>query len=207
MVDEVEELVDRYGLHDIAFLDDTFMLHRPRAGEISREIRERGIDVSFVTSSRVDMVRRSLLEDLRSAGMSTVYYGVESGCQRILNLMEKGITLKQAEDAVKAAKDVGVDVVTSFILGYPGEKPSEMDRTIDFSIKLDPDYSQYSIQPVIKYEKLGLSRETVMRKLVKAYIRFYSRPSYNEEAGEGLHQVLFKTILPPETRLHDRCFP
>ncbi|MBC7111804.1 MAG: B12-binding domain-containing radical SAM protein [Methanothermobacter sp.] len=230
VVDEVEELVDRYGLHDIAFLDDTFMLHRPRAGEISREIRERGIDVSFVTSSRVDMVRRSLLEDLRSAGMSTVYYGVESGCQRILNLMEKGITLKQAEDAVKAAKDVGIDVVTSFILGYPGEKPSEMDRTIDFSIKLDPDYSQYSIltpfpgapiyhelrkrnlldedwdkytviQPVIKYEKLGLSRETVMRKLVKAYIRFYSRPSYLLKHGYMIGvflKTLYRTYIEPK---------
>ena len=125
---------------------------------------------------------------------------------------------------------MGIDVVTSFILGYPGEKPSEMDRTIDFSIKLDPDYSQYSIltpfpgtpiyhelskrnlldedwdkytviQPVIKYEKLGLSRETVMRKLVKAYIRFYSRPSYLLKHGYMIGvflKTLYRTYIEPK---------
>jgi len=51
--------------------------------------------------------------------------------------MKKDITLQQAKDAVKAAKSVGVDVIASFILGYPGETPEEMDKTIDFSIKLD----------------------------------------------------------------------
>ncbi|MDI9618907.1 radical SAM protein [Methanothermobacter sp.] len=115
-VDEVEELTEIYGLHEIAFLDDTFMLHRPRAREIAEEIRRRGLDVSFVTSSRVDMVQEPLLRTLREAGMSTVYYGVESGCQRILDMMKKGITVKQSEDAVKAAKRAGLEVITSFIL-------------------------------------------------------------------------------------------
>jgi len=78
------------------------------------------------------MVNKSLIEKLRSAGLTTLYYGVESGSQRILDLMKKGITLKQAENAVKAAKDVGVEVLTSFILGFPGETQEEMDKTIDF---------------------------------------------------------------------------
>nr|WP_243687575.1 hypothetical protein [Methanobacterium formicicum] len=60
--------------------------------------------MSFVASSRVDMVDYNLLQKLKGSGMSTLYYGVESGSQRILNLMRKGITLKQAEDAVKSAK-------------------------------------------------------------------------------------------------------
>lgn len=230
VVDEVEELVEVYGLHDIAFLDDTFMLHRPRAREISEEIRRRNLDVSFVTSSRVDMVQESLLRDLRNAGMSTIYYGVESGCQRVLDMMKKGITVKQAEDAVRVTKKVGVDVITSFILGYPGEKPSEMDRTIDFSIKLDPDYSQYSIltpfpgtpiyaelksqglieddwenytviKPVIKYEKLGLSRELIQKKLVKAYLKFYSRPRYLLKHSYMIRvffETLYRTYIEPK---------
>jgi len=230
VVDEVEELVDVYGLHDIAFLDDTFMLHRRRAREIAEEIQRRNIDVSFVTSSRVDMVQESLLRDLRAAGMRTIYYGVESGCQRVLDMMKKGITVKQAEDAVRAARKAGVEVITSFILGYPGEKPSEMDRTIDFSIKLDPDYSQYSIltpfpgtplyaelrrqglieddwenytviKPVIKYEKLGLSRELIQKKLVKAYLRFYSRPSYLLRHSYMIRvflETLYRTYIEPK---------
>lgn len=55
--------------------------------------------------------------------------------------MEKGITLKQAEDAVKSAKNADLEVLTSFILGYPWKTEEDMNKTIDFSIKLDPDYS------------------------------------------------------------------
>ncbi|AXV37621.1 MAG: B12-binding domain-containing radical SAM protein [Methanobacterium sp. BRmetb2] len=208
VVDELEELVNKYKIRDIAFLDDTFMLNKRRAQSIANAIKERGLDISFVASSRVDKVDKKLLESLKQSGMATLYYGVESGSQRILNLMRKGITLKQAENAVKTAKNVGVDILTSFILGYPGETPDEMDKTIKFAIKLDADYSQFSvltpfpgtpvyyelksknlldtehwnrytvIHPVIKYEKLGLSKKIIEKKLAKAYLKFYTRPKY-----------------------------
>jgi len=208
VVDELEELANKYKIRDIAFLDDTFMLNKRRAQSIANAIKERGLDISFVASSRVDKVDKKLLESLKQSGMATLYYGVESGSQRILNLMRKGITLKQAENAVKTAKNVGVDILTSFILGYPGETPDEMDKTIKFAIKLDADYSQFSvltpfpgtpvyyelksknlldtehwnrytvIHPVIKYEKLGLSKKIIEKKLAKAYLKFYTRPKY-----------------------------
>jgi len=149
-----------------------------------------------------------------------LYYGVESGSQRVLDLMKKGITLKQAEEAVKAAKEVGVEILTSFILGFPGETSKEIDKTIDFSIKLNADYSQFSIltpfpgtpiyhelkekdlidtekwdqytvlKSVIKYEKLGLSKKMVERKLAKAYFKFYTRPKYLLK-----HRYMFKVIM------------
>ncbi|MGZ7135121.1 MAG: B12-binding domain-containing radical SAM protein, partial [Methanobacterium sp.] len=145
VMDEIEELIDKYQIRDIGFMDDTFMLNKRRANDIADEIKARGLDLSFVASSRVDRVDQSLLQNLKSSGMKTIYYGVESGSQRILDLMKKGITLKNAGDAVKSAKNVGLEVLTSFILGYPGETEKDMNKTIDFSTKLDPDYCQYSI--------------------------------------------------------------
>lgn len=224
VVDELEELVYKYGLKDIAFLDDIFMLNKKRAELIATEIKNRDLDVSFVASSRVNMVDRSLLESLKSSGMKTLYCGVESGSQRVLDLMGKGITLEQVKNAFKIAKGVGVDVVGSFILGYPGETAKEMDETINFSIKLNPDYSQYSIltpfpgtpiysmlkkedlldtenwdmytvlTSVIKYEKLGLSNKLVEKKLTKAYLKFYTRPRYIFE-HRGIFKLLLKTIF------------
>jgi anaerobic magnesium-protoporphyrin IX monomethyl ester cyclase len=91
------------------------------------------------------MVNKNLIEKLKRAGLSTLYYGVESGSQHVLDLMKKGITLKQTEDAVRVAKDVRVEVLTSFILGFPSETRKEIDKTINFSIKLNEDYSQFSI--------------------------------------------------------------
>jgi anaerobic magnesium-protoporphyrin IX monomethyl ester cyclase len=224
VADEIEELVHQYGVRDLAFMDDTFMLNKKRAGEIAGEIKSRDLDVSFVASSRVDSVNQDLLFKLKEAGMNTLYYGVESGSQRILDLMKKGITLEQAERAVKGAKEAGLKVLTSFILGYPGETAQDLDRTIDFSIKLDPDYSQFSIltpfpgtpiyqdlkkrglidtedwkeytvmKPVLKYEELGLSKEMVERKLTQAYLRFYARPRYLLKHRHML-KVMAKTVL------------
>ena len=208
VVDEIEELIDTYHINDIGFMDDTFMLNKKRASDIADEIKARDLDLTFVASSRVDRVDKSLLENLKSSGLKTIYYGVESGSQRILDLMKKGITLKNVEDAVKMAKDVNLEVLTSFILGYPGETEEDMNTTIDFSTKLDSDYCQYSIltpfpgtpiykdlieknlidnedwdrytvlKPILKYNELGLNKKLVERKLATAYLKFYARPKY-----------------------------
>ncbi|OPX57893.1 MAG: coproporphyrinogen III oxidase [Methanobacterium sp. PtaB.Bin024] len=233
VVDEIEELLYKYKLRDIAFMDDTFMLNKRRASQIAQEIEERNLDVSFVASSRVDMVDANLLMKLKKAGMSTLYYGVESGSQRILDLMKKGITLQQAETAVKSAKNVGLEVLTSFILGYPGETKEDLDQTIDFSIKLNPDYSQYSIltpfpgtpiyhelhkkglidtnnwdkytvlKPVLKYEKLGLTKKMVERKLAEAYLKFYSRPKYlmkHRHMISVIFQIILRSFVLPKLK-------
>ena len=208
VVDEIEELVDMYNIHDIGFMDDTFMLNKQRASDIADEIKARELDLTFVASSRVDRVDKKLLKNLKSSGLRTIYYGVESGSQRILDLMKKGITLKNVEDAVSMAKDVNLEVLTSFILGYPGETEEDMNTTIDFSTKLNSDYCQYSIltpfpgtpiykdlieknlidneewdrytvlKPILKYSEIGLNKTMVERKLAKAYLKFYTRPKY-----------------------------
>jgi anaerobic magnesium-protoporphyrin IX monomethyl ester cyclase len=223
-VDEIEELIDQYQINDIGFMDDTFMLNKRRANDIANEIKARDLDLSFVASSRVDSVNQSLLQNLKNSGLKTIYYGVESGSQRILDLMKKGITLKQAEDAVKSAKNVDLEVLTSFILGYPGETEEDMNKTIDFSTKLDSDYSQYSIltpfpgtpiynelkeknlidnddwdeytvlKPVLKYDEMGLNKKMVERKLAMAYLKFYARPNYLMK-HRHMFKVMFKTVM------------
>lgn len=208
VVDEIEELVYKYNVDTIEFIDDIFTLNKKRALEIAKEIRSRKLDINFVASSRVDTIDRELLIELKRAGLSTMYYGVESGSERILKLMNKRITLSQVEKAINETKNVGVNTLASFILGYPGETIDDMITTIKFSIKLDPDYAQFSIltpypgtpiyyelkqkgliatedwdkytvlDPVIEYEKIGLSKSIVSKMLREAYLRFYLRPKY-----------------------------
>lgn len=230
VVDELEELVYKYKVRDIAFLDDIFMLNKKRAEDIANEIKKRNLDINFVASSRVNTIQKSLLKTLKSSGMSTLYCGVESGSQRVLNLMKKGITLQQAEKGFEIAKNLGINIVGSFILGYPGETAREMEDTINFSIKLDPDYCQYSIltpfpgtpiynklkkekllesenwddytvlKSVINYEKLGLSKKIVERKLAKAYIKFYTRPKYlikHSSMIKVIMQTIYRSYIKP----------
>ncbi|ACL16013.1 B12-binding domain-containing radical SAM protein [Methanosphaerula palustris] len=221
VVDEVEELVSTYHVDTIEFLDDNFMLNRSRAIDIAHEIRSRGLDISFVASSRVNAVNRDLLMELKKAGLSTIYYGVESGSLRTLKLMNKRITLSMAEDAVRIAKDCGISVLTSFIIGYPGETYEDMNATIRFAIRLDPDYAQFTIltpypgtpifqelkknnllatedwdrytvlEPIIRYEAYGLTSRKISRKLKEAYLRFYLRPGYLFRRSGLLKTVLY----------------
>ena len=65
VVDEIETIIDNYGIHSIGFMDDTFMINKHRAQEIADEIKARDLDLSFVASSRVDMVDQNLLKNLK----------------------------------------------------------------------------------------------------------------------------------------------
>ena len=227
IVDELESVSGKYGIEYFEFLDDNFVLDRRRAIAVAREIRNRGLDIGFVASSRVDTIDRELLGELRSSGLNSIYYGIESGCQRVLDLMNKGIRVENAVDAVKDAKEEKVRVVGSFILGYPGETLEEMNETVRHAISLDVDMAQFSLltpypgtpiweslrkdglladcgfdqytvlDPVVDYEKLGISTKAVSRKLIEAYARFYLRPSYllrNPEIIRMAPRVLIKSL-------------
>lgn len=206
VVDEMEHLRRVYRVKYVEFLDDIFTLDKKRVVEICHEILARGLDMEWVCSSRVDMISKELMQTMRKAGCAMIYFGVESGSQRVLNLMKKGIKIEQAVRAVEWAKDVGIEAATTFIIGMLGETKDEIKRTIRFAQKLNPDYAQFSVatpfpgtELFAEARKRGLiqtedwSRYTVMkpimatgecsvkdlgRLLSRAYRVFYLRPSY-----------------------------
>jgi anaerobic magnesium-protoporphyrin IX monomethyl ester cyclase len=204
VVDEVEELVEQYRSNHIEFVDDLFILDKKRVKEICREIRERGLDITWVCSARVDTIDGELLKNIRDAGCTMIYLGVESGVQRVLNLMRKGTKVEQSVRAIKLAKEAKLQVVASFVLGIPGETWEEALETIRFAKKLDPDFAQFSLatpfpgtelyrvakekgllltedwtkytvlKPVMQTEELSEKR---LKKLIKkAYFDFYLQP-------------------------------
>ncbi len=143
VVQEVEELVNHYGFREIRFLDETFTADRERAMEIVRRFREKKLKFSWYISSRVNTVDYEMLREFKKAGCWAVLFGAESGVQKNLNTMRKGITLDQTRAAVKAAKKAGLKVYTPFIIGIPGETYEEALKTIDFAIELDPHYANF----------------------------------------------------------------
>jgi radical SAM superfamily enzyme YgiQ (UPF0313 family) len=208
VADEVALLHEKYGYSDVEFLDDIFTLDKKRARDFASEMRKRDFGVKWVASSRVDTIDRELMEDMKKGGLSMLYFGVESGSQRVLDLMNKRITLDKARAAFKTAKECMINTVGSFMFGYPGETLEEIKQTVKFSIELDPDYAQFTIltpypgtpiydrlkdsgllltedwdrytvlQPVIKYDIFGYTAPVLKRMLARAYAMFYLRPSY-----------------------------
>jgi anaerobic magnesium-protoporphyrin IX monomethyl ester cyclase len=139
IVDELEWLRDAHGADAFSFYDDTFTLDKKRALKICEEIRNREIGLPWDCQTRVSVVSKEILRQMRQANCQQVFFGVESGCQKILDAVHKGTTVEQNERAIKLAKDAGLFVSISVMIGYPGETKEMLQETIDLIRRAEPD--------------------------------------------------------------------
>ena len=140
VVDELEWLRDTFGAEAFAFYDDTFTFDVKRVIAICDEMKKRKVGLPWDCRTRVDKVSKELLTKLRSTNCQLIHFGVESGSQQMLNTMRKGTTVEQNARAIKWAKEAGISVAISLVIGYPGETPEMLKQTIDFMYKTKPDY-------------------------------------------------------------------
>jgi radical SAM superfamily enzyme YgiQ (UPF0313 family) len=145
VVDEIEQEVKTYRFKSIYFDDDTFNLGKDRVIKISRLIKERRINLPWAIMARADTMDYEMLEEMASAGLFAVKYGVESGSQEILDYSGKRLDLKKVEEIVKFTKKLGIKVHLTFTFGLPKETKDTIERTIDYALWLDPDSIQFSI--------------------------------------------------------------
>jgi anaerobic magnesium-protoporphyrin IX monomethyl ester cyclase len=139
VVDELEWLRDVHGAEGVSFHDDTLTFDRKRIMDICDGIINRKIDIPWGCSTRVDLVSKEILAKMGKANCNEVCFGVESGCQRILNAVKKRVSPDQCENAIKWAKEIGMFVTVSVIIGYPGETQETIKQTLDLVHKLEPD--------------------------------------------------------------------
>ncbi|HKZ39518.1 MAG TPA: radical SAM protein, partial [Candidatus Hodarchaeales archaeon] len=140
VVDELEWLRDEHRASAFSFYDDTFTYDKHRAIEICEQIKKRDIGVPWDCQTRVDQISEEILVKMRDANCQLVSFGAESGCQKILDSVNKKTTIEQNEKAVKMAKKVGLSVGISIIIGYPGETPGTLKQTFAFVRRTKPDY-------------------------------------------------------------------
>ena len=205
VVDEIEWLINKHDADALTFYDDTLTFDKKRIYSICDEIANRKIHRPWDCQTRVDQVSRELLAKMHKAGCQQVFFGVESGCQQILDAVNKKTSIIQNEKAIKMAKNEGLFVTISVIIGYPGETRDTLIQTLDFVKKVKPDdaylcvatpypgtelrklvekngwkmsldWSLYdTITPV--FENPDLSSEEIEKSRTKFYNSFYS-PTY-----------------------------
>ena len=122
----------------LAMIDDTLAADYGRAMELARAIKATRLKFTWFASACVNQVDKPLLQAFRDAGCWAVLFGAESGVQRNLNTIRKGIKVEQTRQAVRWAKEVGLKPITPFIFGIPGQTYEEALQTIDFALELDP---------------------------------------------------------------------
>ena len=136
VMNEVLHLVEEYGCRFFTFIDDTFTVFQDRTLKICDLIEESGIDMQWQCSTRVNTVNRDVLERMAQVGCTTVTYGIESGSQRILDSIKKGIALKQVRDAVRWALEAGIRVFCSFMIPHPEDTVETVMQTKKLVVEL-----------------------------------------------------------------------
>ena len=118
-------------------------------GEIDKDtfklLIEKRADISWKCETRVNLVDEELLQLMKRAGCYLIGYGIESGNQKILDVLKKGITIAEIERAVQMTRKAGIEILGYFMLGIPGEGEKEIRETIKFAKSLNIDYAQFSI--------------------------------------------------------------
>jgi radical SAM superfamily enzyme YgiQ (UPF0313 family) len=142
VVDEIEYLINEHGVREIGFWDDIFTLNRKWIHGFCDRLEEKGLDITWQCEARVDNVTRDMLMRMAEVGCHSIFYGLESGVQALLDNIKKETTVEQNRQATKWANEAGIDVRGSFMLAIPGETPELARQTIDFILSLD----LYSLQ-------------------------------------------------------------
>jgi radical SAM superfamily enzyme YgiQ (UPF0313 family) len=132
----------------IFFEDDTLTANKKRCLELAAAIRRAGIHLPWSANSRIDLDFETLSK-LKDAGCRELCVGFESGDQRTLNTMKKGIRTDRMFEFMKDANRAGILIHGCFIVGFPGETREHIQRTVDMAIALKPDTVQF--YPVMVY--------------------------------------------------------
>jgi radical SAM superfamily enzyme YgiQ (UPF0313 family) len=163
VVDEIEYMAENFGTKGIYFLGDNFTINKKRTIELCDQIRKSKQDIEWMCDSRADMISKDLLRIMKDSGCKTIWFGVESGSPRILDKINKGITIEQNIYAFKLCKKEGIQTACSFMIGIPSETLKEIDMSYKFAKKLNPDWCQFNIY--IAYPGSSLYDEVIEKGL------------------------------------------
>lgn len=193
------------GYNAITFVDDNFLADKKKAEAIMEYIIRQQYDLTlWIMDTRVDSADRHLYEKMRDAGVTNIFFGIESGNQEVLDFYNKKFTLSQVRHAVNLSKEMGFLVGGNFIIGAPIETKKHIQDIITFAKSLPLDtvifshfgypwgapiwreaVKQGKINPdeflVISDNTRGLAQfdaKTIDDYCMKAYRNFFFNPRY-----------------------------
>ncbi len=139
VVDEVKWLLERYEPDMVWMADDVFTIHHGWLYQYAAEMRRRGLKIPFECISRADRLNPQVIDTLADLGCFRVWIGSESGSQRILDAMERGVTIEEVRTAVELCKSRDIETGMFLMWGYEGEDLGDIEATIEHVKLSNPD--------------------------------------------------------------------
>lgn len=165
VINLIENAVNRFGIREFQFYDDTFTINHKRTLAICKMILERKLDIRFYVQARADCIDFEIVDALKKAGCFCVAIGVESGDEKILSMIGKGEIKEQFRMAAKVLKKAKMPFLASYIIGHPSDTHESIRATLDFASELDADESKFMI--ATPYPGTPLFKMVVERKIIK----------------------------------------
>jgi len=150
VADEIQGIVDRYHPDSLWFVDDVFTINHRWIEELTSELERRNLKVPYECITRADRLNERVVTLLRRSGCFRVWIGAESGSQKILDAMDRRVTVAQVRDMIQLSKKHGIETGTFIMLGYPGETEEDIEATIDHLKRADPDQFTITVSYPIK---------------------------------------------------------
>jgi len=191
VVDEIEHL-HSLGFKTINLVDDLFTQNHKHLYRFCDEILDRKLSVRWTAMCRVDTVNADVLGKMKEAGCFYICYGCESSNQNILDTARKKITPAKATEAVKVAKEIGINCLASFLIGLPGETKETLKETVEFARNLGTYYGFHILAPFPGTEVRERAEELGLRILTNDWMRYSANEAITETEGasvEDLNQV------------------
>jgi len=135
IADEFEVLVKHHGVNAISIEDDIFTVNRNYVFEVCDAIEKRNLKVAWVIQTRADVLDRTLIKRMKSAGCVGASLGIESGNDRVLQALNKEVTAQQIEDTIDIAAQEGLMLRLMFMMGNPDETEAEIRDTFKLAMK------------------------------------------------------------------------
>lgn len=145
IIAEIRECISKYKIRDFHFRSDTFTANKTWVLELCRKIKDEHLNINWVCTSRVDSLDEETVSWMKKAGCWGISFGIESGNQRMLDLMKKGITLQQIRNAFKLCKKYKMDSFAYFLIGLPWETEETVNESIRLAIEIDPSIADFFI--------------------------------------------------------------
>lgn len=131
LVSEVLELSNRYNVHAFSMVHDLFTCRKRWVAEVCDEFIAQGSPVQWSMSARADTLTPELIERLSAAGCRDIYFGIETGSERMQDVIKKWLKLESVREIVRATQEHGVRATTSFIIGFPEEQLDDLEHTLE----------------------------------------------------------------------------
>jgi anaerobic magnesium-protoporphyrin IX monomethyl ester cyclase len=177
IIKEIKLVKEKYGTTQFTFKDDSFTLDKKRVYELCNELIRQKIKICWECNTRVNLVDEDLLKLMKRAGCNYLKIGIESGSDRILSKINKGISCEQSRAAAKVIQKSGIHWSAYFLIGLLGETKEDIYKTLDFMYELKPDLALLGVYE--NFPGTQMFQEGIDKNIVKPDMSlddFYTTP-------------------------------